>query len=142
MKGLPISFEERVAELKGFGAKKAKIIAKEMQVILFNNPELWDIVKSMKIDYTYNQFIDTDNGFKVCFTNIRDERLEVEIIKRHGIVVNSVTKETNLLVTKDASVKSSKVDKARKYNIPIITYAQFKDDYENILDKLAAEFNN
>ena len=142
MKGLPISFEERVAELRGFGAKKAKIIAKEMQVILFDNLALWDIIKSMNIEYTYTPFIDIDNGFKVCFTNIRDEFLEQEIVKHGGVVVNSVTKETNLLITKDASVKSSKVDKARKYNIPIMTYAQFKNEYEAVLSKLAAEFNN
>lgn len=141
MKGLPISFEEQISEIKGFGNKKAKIIANEMKDILFNNPQLWDIIKSMQIEYTYNQFIDVDGGFKICFTNIRDEFLEKEIMRYGGIVVNSVTKETDLLIVKDTSVKSSKYDKARKYKIPIITYAQFKEDYELILKKLAAEFN-
>lgn len=141
-KGLPQTFHKQVSEIRGFGAKKATIIEKEMETILFSNIELWNIIKSMDIEYTYTQFIDVDNGFKVCFTNIRDEALEREIVRYGGVVTNSVTKETNLLVTKDASVKSSKIDKARKYGITIITYGQFKDDYENILGKLKAEFNN
>lgn len=124
--GLPLSFETQVSSIKGFGVKKALTIMKEMNSILFNNTSLWDIVKSMNIEYTYNQFVDTDAEFKVCFTNIRDEELERYIASSNGVVVNTVTKDTTYLVVKDAFTKSTKVDKARKYGIPIITCADLK----------------
>ena len=42
----------------------------------------------------------------------------------HGIL----TKETSLLITDDLSGNSGKMNKARKYNIRIVTYNQILND--------------
>ena len=65
----------------------------------------------------------TEKTFKVCFTKIRNAELEEFIKEEHGEVVDSITKETNLLVVPIEGTVSSKTKKAKQYHIPIIPIA-------------------
>lgn len=58
--------------------------------------------------------------FSVVFTKVRDENIEKLIEEAGGVVSDSLTKNTSLLVIPEKGIKSSKVSKAEKYEIPIV----------------------
>ena len=63
--------------------------------------------------------------FKVCFTKIRPDKKLSDIIKRKGgIYTDSLTKDIDVLVIPMSGVTSSKVTKAQKYGIPIISISE------------------
>ena len=64
--------------------------------------------------------------FTVVFTKVRDNDLEDYIREMGGEVSNTITKSTNILVVPIKNISSSKVDKAKKYNIPIVTVDDLK----------------
>ena len=66
-------------------------------------------------------------SFSVVFTKIRDEELESFIEEYGGIVSDSLTKNTSLLVIPVTGVKSSKVSKAEKYGVPVVPVAEVKN---------------
>lgn len=61
----------------------------------------------------------------IVFTGIRDKELEEYIKKNGGIVATTITKNVTLVVYKDKT--TTKVEKAKKYNIKI----QHIDDFKN-----------
>jgi NAD-dependent DNA ligase len=66
---------------------------------------------------------------KICFTGKCQTHSRKELQKlalSHNFeMVNSVTKDTSLLVTDDINKNSNKINSATKYNINIITYNEF-----------------
>lgn len=73
--------------------------------------------------------------FTVCFTKVRedDEPGLKEFIEEAGGVIdnNSFTKKTDILVIPYEGVVSSKINKAVKYDIPIVTIDKLKDYIKN-----------
>ena len=73
--------------------------------------------------------------FTVCFTKVRedDEPGLKEFIEEHGgkIDNDSFTKKTDILVIPYEGVVSSKINKAVKYDIPIVTIDKLKDYIKN-----------
>ena len=73
--------------------------------------------------------------FTVCFTKVRedDEPGLKEFIEEAGGVIdnNSFTKKTDILVIPYEGVVSSKINKAVKLNIPIVTIDKLKDYIKN-----------
>lgn len=69
--------------------------------------------------------------FKVCFTKVRDPELERVIMGYGGEVVDSLTKDTDILVVPNMQTESSKVGKAKKYGVQIVPI----DDLESYLSK-------
>lgn len=65
--------------------------------------------------------------FKACFTKIRDKEMEDFIEENGGSVEDSLTKDVDYLIVPNASVSSSKVDKAKSYGIEIVPIDDFKD---------------
>lgn len=61
---------------------------------------------------------------KVCFSQIRDAKFESELIAKGYEVSDSFTKTTNYLIVPSLDVRSSKIDKARKWGIEILTIEQ------------------
>lgn len=61
---------------------------------------------------------------KVCFSQIRDAKFESELISKGYEVSDSFTKTTNYLIVPSLDVRSSKIDKARKWGIEILTIEQ------------------
>jgi NAD-dependent DNA ligase len=61
---------------------------------------------------------------KVCFSQVRDPKLESELINRGYEVSDSLTKTTNYLIVPSLDVVSSKITKAKKYQIEILTIEQ------------------
>uniref|UniRef100_A0A6C0DK38 DNA ligase (NAD(+)) n=1 Tax=viral metagenome TaxID=1070528 RepID=A0A6C0DK38_9ZZZZ len=55
-----------------------------------------------------------------CFSGFRDAKLKVKLMDEGNFVVDTLTKEVNILVVKDINDTSSKIEKARKYGIEIV----------------------
>jgi len=72
---------------------------------------------------------------KVCFTKIRDREFEKFLDDKNILVVDNYNKGIDMVVVKDLGVQSSKVDKAKKDYIPIVTledaYKIFKYERKN-----------
>ena len=65
----------------------------------------------------------------ICFTGFRDAGLERRLIDAGYAIVDTVTKKTTLLVIPDVGSDSSKVEKARKAQIPIKKVSEFLREY-------------
>lgn len=61
---------------------------------------------------------------KICFSQIRDAKFESELMNKGYEVSDSLTKTTNYLVVPTLDVTSSKIEKAKKYGIEILTLEQ------------------
>ena len=58
---------------------------------------------------------------KVCFSQIRDPQFESQLINNGYEVVNSITKTTDYLIVPSLDVVSSKITKAKKYGIKVLS---------------------
>ena len=67
---------------------------------------------------------------KIVMSGFRDKELMEKIISEGGILVNTISKNTDILIIKDDSVSdTSKVTKAKELKIKIYT----KEEFEKIL---------
>jgi len=60
----------------------------------------------------------------------------VNFMIKHGFTHTTLTKNTDLLVVDDDSSNTGKIVKARKYNIPIVTYSELAKDKTKLYTKL------
>jgi NAD-dependent DNA ligase len=68
---------------------------------------------------------------KIVFTGFRDAELEQKIENNGGSVGNSVSGKTSLVLVLDLELKSSsKLDKAKKLKINIMTKSDFIKKYK------------
>lgn len=65
------------------------------------------------------------SGKKIVFTGFRDKELEQYISNNNGILQSGVSGTTNLVVAKDITDSSSKLEKAKSKNIKIISLEEF-----------------
>jgi NAD-dependent DNA ligase len=65
-------------------------------------------------------------GMSVCFSGVRNDDLEREIIAGGGKVASGVSKKTTHLVVKDKNANSSKIYKSKELGIPILTMDEFR----------------
>lgn len=65
---------------------------------------------------------------RVVMTGFRDKELEVQIVQQGGEVIDSIKKAT-VLLAKDPSGTSTKLDTARQLKIPIMTADQFRKKF-------------
>ena len=106
--------------LPGFGEKTASRVqygvSSKIKTIefLLNKIQLKEQVSSSKL-----------KG-KVCFSQVRDAQFESELERNGYEVVNSITKSTDYLIVPSLEVLSSKIDKAKKYGIEILSLEQAK----------------
>ncbi len=66
--------------------------------------------------------------FTVCYTKTRpDDEMKEYIESLNGACVDSVTKDTSIVVVPNLSITSSKTNKAKKYDIPIIPESEIRN---------------
>lgn len=107
----------------GFGDKRAKIVTKaifEYNDWMENIPYKPVIVKASINSIYYGKIF--------CLSGTRDKKLKDSILNNGGKVVDSLTKKVNYLITAK-NENTTKVQKANKYNIPVMTIKEF---YETI----------
>lgn len=68
-------------------------------------------------------------GLNVCFTGVRDKELEGYIKSYGGKIASSVNKNTTHLIAKSPNSTSSKIQKARRLKVPVMTLERFVEIY-------------
>ena len=122
---------------------KKQLYAKIMQIEGFSDKTTKNIVDN--IDWAIKFVLALDNfavfkkrivvgnnmsGMKVVFTGFRDVALQEKIVSRGGKVVNSVSKNTNILVVANKNAKlSGKATDAKKLGIEILEKDEFINKY-------------
>jgi len=67
------------------------------------------------------------NGKKIAFSGVRDKEMEKQLEELGATISTSVSKNTNILIVKDKTENSSKINKAKELNIEIINIDDAKD---------------
>ncbi len=116
-----------LTSIKGIGPKTATTVYDEIKYFL---KDIEYILKNFNIISSYGSNLSKP---KVVFTGFRDKELS-ETLDKIGFDAdpnNSLTKDTVLLVTAIKGLTGSKVSKATKYNIPIMSVAEVKESINN-----------
>lgn len=71
----------------------------------------------------------TVNGLHIVFTGFRNKEWETRITELGGKISSSVSKNTSIVIAKDPSEDSSKLNKARELNVTIISIEEFEKTY-------------
>ena len=69
------------------------------------------------------------NNMSFLFSGFRDKNVEAEIVERGGEIAGSVNKNLSVLVVVDKTKSSGKIDKAKKFGIPIFEKEEFLREY-------------
>lgn len=119
-----------LAEINGIGDKKAEKIISG----LYANRKLISFL-SKHVDVFHDE--STEAVFTVCFSRIRDNDGELtDIIRnRGGIEVDSVRKDTDLLIVSSLNDTSSKITRAQSLGIPVIEFAHAAEYIKNHWDR-------
>lgn len=115
---------EQLMSIESFAEKSAT----EFLSSLKEKHKLIDELIDLGFEFTTAETRETEvTGLKVCITGALSEKravIEDMIREGGGIVVNSVSKNTNILVTNETDPSSSKYKKALELKIRIITEAE------------------
>jgi DNA ligase (NAD+) len=71
----------------------------------------------------------TFSGMIAVFTGIRNAELEKKIINGGGTISSSVSSKTTIVIAKDATENSTKLNKAREMGIEVISIIDFEKKY-------------
>lgn len=97
---------------------------------LIDIEDQWSIVYRFALEWTKegsNEGPLKDKTF--CMTGFRDKDLKAAIEEKGGEVVDSLSKTTSVLIVKDLSSTSSKMEKAKKNGTEILDIESFKNKY-------------
>ena len=120
-------FIEKIIEIQGFDTKTATQFV--------NNIDSFKdfLIKNKKIKIKIIKKSTNKSGIfkdiKIVFTGFRDNQLEKIIDKEGGTITATVSCNTHYVVTNDKEISSSKLDKAYKLNIPIMTKNEFLNKF-------------
>lgn len=78
----------------------------------------------------------TLTGMSICMTGFRNKDMENAIVQQGGKITGSVSKKTSLLIVKDKSITSAKMEKAISLKIPVITDVEFENLYLSNLQRI------
>jgi DNA ligase (NAD+) len=109
--------EEDLLKIHGIGEETAR---KFVSGVKSNSDK---IKKLMKIITLKEKKEGKFSGKSFCFTEVRDKALEQKLKDMGGTISDSVNKSLSYLIVKSASGTSSKIEKAKKNNVPIIEIA-------------------
>jgi DNA ligase (NAD+) len=116
-------FVDMIKELDGFDEIISRLfVTNYNQFIEFYN-SIKKYISIASIVSTGNKFL----GVKIVMSGFRDNELSQKIVDEGGILVSTISKNTNILIIKDENVSStSKVKNAKDLGIKIYTLDEFK----------------
>ena len=114
--------EEEFSLLDGIGPERASALVEQFSL---QHDYLDELISAVTVIRDGEQ---SGAGTTVCFTGKMPEKrsyYERLAAENKMIAVDSVTKELSLLVAADPSASGGKLDKARKFNVKIISLDEF-----------------
>ena len=132
--------KDKILQVQGFQDKSASLFASNFNTFIkFYNSisKIIDLTRFEKNDSDSDNNSDSDSvsdnnifkGLIIVMTGFRDKDLEKFIISNGGKITNSISKNTSLLIYSDDSNTSSKLEKAKKLNIEMISKIKFIKKY-------------
>ena len=123
--------KKNIIKIDGFSDKTSDIFISGMPKFL----EWLDMHKMIKIVNRATRFISELKYNKyanmvVVFTGVRNADMEKAIVDGGGSIGSGITGKTTIVVAKDASESSSKLNTAREKGIPIMNIIDFGKKYE------------
>ena len=120
----------KVMQVEGLGRKSAVVFVEQIPLFI-------DFIKSCGLDYLLTKKIlkikkDESHplyGKYIIISGFRDQKIVSEIEKHGGIIANSVSKKTFVVLVKEMNADSGKIDKAKEMGIPIMLVAAFSSKY-------------
>ena len=117
----------QVTDVKGYDFTSADNFCNGIEPFIGFYESIKDYVN---VDYPKEDAIDSSDGCMagqvVCFTGFRNPDMERLIASEGGIVKNSLTKSTTMLVVKDSTVITTKVQKAESWSIRIVDEVELR----------------
>ena len=127
-----IVFINMIKEIDGFDDNCSSMFVSNYNdiVIFYNSIKTFITIETAVIKASGNKY----NGKKIVISGFRDKELEKYILDEGGILANTISKNTDILVIKDKSVSdTSKVIKAKELGIKIYTLDEFnKNNHYNL----------
>lgn len=124
---------DKIMCIKGYSYKTTKKVVENIQQFkdFYNSiNEIIDISHIMKVNKKKKNV--TDNKFEnmsIVFTGFRNKEWEDVINNSGGKVTTSVSSNTSIVVFKDSDEESSKVTKAKKLKITLMSMEEFQKKY-------------
>ena len=133
---------ENIIAIKGFSDKTASVVIENLNTVKeflkemepFIKPEETEKTKDVMKESTKDAMKDvkkestkelTKDAKKVVFSGFRDSSLEKKCKENNIEVMTSISKNTNILIVKDMSKTSTKIDKANELGITIMNLDEF-----------------
>ena len=121
---------EEVISIDGFAEKSA-------EVFINNYDKFYSFIENLPISIKIEERVSTStnlplSGMTFVFTGIRLKDEEINIINLGGSISNSISKNTNYLICKDPNASSSKLEKAKKLGISILSVENFISFLESV----------
>jgi len=122
----------KIKNIKGFASLSSDQFASNLKKFnewLIEHPQIK--IKKSSLSSSLKKEEKKGEERKVVFSGFRklDDEFHDNLSKYNFIVEDSITKNTNILITKNIGDNTSKVEKARKYNIEVIDIEGFKEKY-------------
>ena len=123
------NLHEKIGSIPGFSTKTATAFVDNLYRVRpfldsVHRPYS-EIVEPVAQQQQQQQLQHKLSGKKVVFSGVRDKELMKEMAKYGIQVADQVTKHIALLIVKDKTDITSKIEKATRFNIPIITIDEF-----------------
>lgn len=105
---------------------------KNTQTILEGLPKFRNLLRYLPPrEFKWSPYVPCDGPqMVICMTGTRDADVQQICKRRGGLVKSSFTNAVNLVVVKDPNKVSTKLNKARRLGIPIMTVEEFKQEYK------------
>jgi NAD-dependent DNA ligase len=119
--------------IKGIGVENAQSFVENIPRFMAFLQEC-DLEEKLSLPTVVTETVEHDTshplyGKHVVMTKIRDKAVIEELKKAGGILDNSMSKTTFVLVVESNDVASNKTEYATKNNIPIMTLEEFREAY-------------
>ena len=129
----PYEIVEMVEEVAGFNTKTATKFAENLprfQEFMKEHPMI-TIADIEDDDLQADKKDSKLNGLTIVMTGFRDKDLKSQIESDGGKVTDTISKNTNILITKEADASSTKVTKAEKLGIRVMDKQMFIEEFFN-----------
>ena len=118
-----------IMSVEGFSDKSADLLLEGMPKFIEWLDIHKNIIKLEKTSEKQKPKGDKFAGMVVVFTGVRNADMEKAIVDGGGVIGSGVSGKTTLIIAKDPSESSSKLNKARETGIPIMSIDAFAKQY-------------
>jgi NAD-dependent DNA ligase len=120
---------EYLNELDGFDIKTSELFVSNLPKFIDILNDLPKQIRTKLLNYKVNIVSNKFKDMIIVFSGFRNKEWEKIIVENSGKVTTSISSNTTLLVIKDGETNTSKINKAKEFNINILNQTKFINKY-------------